>query len=75
MPADDRRGPDEHHVPVPRVPEPPGQHPEDLVAAAEAGPPAGRAGQDGQLLAEDQILGDQVGAVTERGLEQAEHEG
>jgi hypothetical protein len=36
---------------------------EQLVAGAEAGPLAGGLGQDGELLAQGQVLGDQVGAT------------
>ena len=77
MPAHDRFGSDECQILAATDTEPASQNPQQLVPEAKPSLRSGasRSGQDGQLLAEDQILGDQVGAVTERGLEQAEHEG
>jgi hypothetical protein len=62
QPADDRVGPDEHQVAPPVSPDEACQEPEEPVAGPETWPlPCGSA-QDHQLLAQQEVLGDQIAA-------------
>ena len=56
MPADDGLGPDEHEVAPPVAAEAAGEDPQQLVAEVNRGALAGRAGQDGQLVAQQKSL-------------------
>jgi hypothetical protein len=72
VPADDRLGPDQDEVPPPIAAETASENPDQLVASAERRPLAPRAGQDGELVAQQQVLGDQVAAAAEGRTEQVE---
>ena len=48
------------------------QDPKELVPGAEPEPPSGGPTQDGELLAKQEVLGDQVGAATQHGAEQTD---
>jgi hypothetical protein len=50
------------------------QQPEQLVAAAQMGTLTGRAGQDGELLAKQEVVDDQVAAVAEGRTQNAKDE-
>src|SRR6266508_3586971 len=69
---DDRLGPDEHKVTAPIPPQHTDNQPEELVASAQTWASAGGAGQDGELLAQEEVLGQQVAAGAERGAEQSD---
>jgi hypothetical protein len=62
VPADDGLGSDEDEMPAPVAPDQADQDLEESVAGTEAEPLPGRPTQDGELLAEKEVLGDQVGA-------------
>jgi SAM-dependent methyltransferase len=76
VPADDRRRLDEHEVAPPVAAHEANEEPEEPIAAMEARAPPRRTAQHRELLAQEQVLGDQVGAATdesvERGGEQRE---
>jgi hypothetical protein len=63
VPPDDRFGRDQDQVPAPVAPSAAGQLPEELVAGAQAWALARRSREDGELLAEQDVLGDQVTAA------------
>ncbi len=50
------------------------QDPEELVAGVEPRLPAGGPGQDGELLAEEQVLGDQVGSAAQQRADHTDEE-
>jgi hypothetical protein len=63
MPPDDGVRADEDQM-LTRVPaEGTDYNPKELVAGAESGPPLGGPRQDGELLAQEQVLGDKVRAA------------
>src|SRR5439155_24670173 len=47
---------------------------EELVAGAQAGPRPGGPGQHGELLAEEQVLGDEVASAAQQRTEQVDEE-
>ena len=63
QPPDDRLRPHQDQVPAPVAPEAPRQHPAQPVAPAQPGLSPGGAGQHRQLVAYEQVLGDEVGSV------------
>ena len=69
LPADDGVGPDEQQMLTPILTEGANHDLEQLVAGAEPRPPPGGPTQDGELLAEEQVLGDQVGTTTKHRAE------
>src|SRR5439155_18460386 len=58
----------------PVAPEGAGDDPEDRVAGARAWTAPGRAGQDRELVAQQQVLGNQVAAIADGGAEPAEQQ-
>ena len=58
LPAHHGVRPDEDEVVAPGRADPAGQDPQQLVAAAERGPVPTRAGEDGELAAQEEVLGD-----------------
>ena len=52
----------------------PDQDPQELVPGAEPVPPSGGPGPDGELLAEEQVFGDQVGTATKHRTEETDEE-
>lgn len=66
VPADDRLGPDDRQVPAPVAADPARHDPEQLVAGARAGPLPGGPGQHGELLTEEQVLGDEVASAAKQ---------
>ena len=65
VPADDRVGLDEHQVATPIPADHAGQEPEESVARTEARPRPCGAAQDQELLAQQEVLGDQIVARIE----------
>jgi hypothetical protein len=63
VPGDDGLGPDHDEVPAPVAAETASEDPDQLVAPTQRGSLAGRAGQDGELVAQQQVLEDQVAAA------------
>jgi len=61
-------------VASPVAPEPVGDEAEELVAGARAWTASGRAGQDHQLVAQQEVLGDQVAALAGSGAAQTERQ-
>ena len=62
MPADDRLGRDEAQVLTPAGAEPTSQDPQELVPGTKGSPRPGssRSGQDGELMAQQQVLDHEV---------------
>ena len=67
MPGDDGLGPDEDEMAPPIVAETAGQDPNQPVAPVDGRSLARRACQDGELVAQQQVLEGQVAAATEGG--------
>jgi hypothetical protein len=74
MPPDHGLGSHEDHMLTPIAAEGTDPDPEELVAGVEPRPPPGGPGHDGKLLAEEEILGDQVGTTTQHRAEQTDEE-
>ena len=62
MSANDRRGSDDHQVPASVGPELTNQELEELVAHAEPGPRPSGPSQDRELVAQEQVLDNEVAA-------------
>ena len=74
MPTHHGLWPDRDEVATPVPAEPTGQDPDELVADAQWRPfPAG-AGEDRQLVTQEQVLGDEIGAATQRGAQRTEQQ-
>ena len=69
MPPSHSLGLHEDQMRTPILTEGTDHDPEELVAGAEPRPPPGGPTQDGELLAEEQVLGDQVGTTTKHRAE------
>jgi hypothetical protein len=69
VPVDDGLGSNHDEMRAPVVPDQPEQDPEELVAGTEADSLPGRTTQDGELLPQEEVLGDQIGAAAEESLE------
>jgi short chain dehydrogenase len=65
MPADNALGPHQDKMPAPITTESADHDPDELVAGAEPRSPPSRAGQDRELMAEQEILDDQCLAVAD----------
>src|SRR5262245_61093921 len=74
VPPDDRPGRDHDEVPAPVAAGSAGQHPEKLVACAQARSLTGRTREDGQLVAEQEVLRDQGAAVADGRAEHGDEE-
>jgi hypothetical protein len=74
VPADNGLGPDQDEVASPIAAEAAYDDPRQLVAGADLRALAGRAGQDGQLVAQQQVLGEEVGAAAQAGSQGSEDE-
>jgi hypothetical protein len=72
MPTDDALGPDQDQVPAPVTAESAGRNPEELIAGAKPRSLPGRPGRYRQLMAEQEILGDEWLAVALGRTDQAE---
>jgi hypothetical protein len=70
VPADDRLGLHEDEVPAPLPPDEADRQPEESVARAKARTLPGGARQDRELLAQEEVLGQQVAAAAEAGAEE-----
>jgi hypothetical protein len=60
VPAEHRLRLHQHEVPPPVPPQPAGHHPEEPVARAQLGALPGRAGEDGELVPQQEVLGHQL---------------
>ena len=69
MPPDDGVRADEDQMLTPIPTESTDYKPKQLVAGAESGPPPGGPSQDGELLAQEQVLGDEVGVAAQHRTE------
>jgi hypothetical protein len=67
VPADDGLRADEHEVAPPVATETAGEDPEQLVARADPGAFAGAAGEDGELVAQERVLDEEVPAAAQGG--------
>ena len=74
LPADHSVGPDQDQMVTPVATEGVDHDPEQFVRGAQPGAPSGGPGQDGELLAEKQVLGDQVGTATKHRAEETDEE-
>ena len=74
VPADDRLGADQDEVAPPVRAEAPDQDPEEPVAAPELRPGRGAEG-DRELVAQEQVLEDQIAAGTQAAAQGGEQEG
>ena len=72
MPTDDALGSDHDQVPAPVTAEGPNHNPEQLVAGAEPRSLPGGPGQDRQLMAQQEILGDERVTVAHGRTDKAE---
>jgi hypothetical protein len=71
VPPHDRLRCDHEQVPAPVAASQAGQQPEQLVAGTQPRAPARGAGQDGELLAQEEVLCDEIAAVADCGAEQS----
>ena len=74
MPAHNALGPDHDQVPAPGAAETADDHPEQLVAGAQPRSLPGRTRQYAELMAKQEIFGDQRLAVTHGRTDQADEE-
>ena len=74
MPADDALGSDHDQMPAPVAAESVGHHPEEFVAGTQPRSLPGRPGQNRQLMAQQEVLGDERIAVAHGRTEKAEQE-
>ena len=74
MPANYGIGSNEDQMVTPVATEGVDHDPEQFVRGAQPGAPSGGPGQDGELLAEKQVLGDQVGTATKHRAEETDEE-
>ena len=74
VPADDRVGPDEHQVAPPVPSDHAGQEPEEFVARTESCPRPCEASHDQQLLAQQEVLGNQIAPSAQTRAEYADEE-
>jgi hypothetical protein len=72
MPPDDRLRSDNDQVLSPVAADGADHDPEEPVPDAEPRPLASGPGQDGELLAEDEVLGHEVGPAVKRGADLAD---
>src|SRR5437868_8209792 len=72
MPADDTVGSDQNKMSAPVTAESADQHPQQLVAGAEMRSLPGRPGQYRELMAEQEILGNECLAVADGRTDKAE---
>ena len=75
MPADHRLRSDEDQVAAPARAQPASHDPQELVRDAERRPRPAGAGEDRELVAQEQVLGDQVGMAAQHGREDPEKQG
>src|SRR5919199_4054706 len=74
MPADDALGPDEDQVSAPVTAESADHHPQELVASAQPRSSPSWPRQYGELMAKQDILGDQCLTVTQGRTDEAEEQ-
>jgi hypothetical protein len=74
VPANDRLGRDQGKVSAPVAPNHAGHHPEEPVVGAQARALARGPSQDGELLAQQEVLGDQIAAGSDGRAEQRDEE-
>jgi hypothetical protein len=74
VPRDDGLGPDQHEVAPPVAAETAGDDPHQLVAGVDGGALAGRAGQDGELAAHEQVFDDEIATATQGGSDGGQNE-
>jgi hypothetical protein len=74
VPADDGLGLDQNEVSAPGGAAALGEDPEKLVAGVQPRPLAGRAGQDRELVAQQQVLRDQICPRAQRRPEKREQQ-
>jgi len=75
VPGDDGLRLHDDEVPSPVAAEAASEDPEELVAPAKGSSLARRAGQDGELVAQQQVLEDQVAASAEGRAQQVDQDG
>jgi hypothetical protein len=74
VPPDDRLRPDHEQVPAPVPSNEASQQPEELVPGAQAGTTTSRTGEDRELVAQHDVLRDQVAAVADGRVDQGNEE-
>jgi hypothetical protein len=75
VPPDDGLRPHQDEVTTPGAADPAHDDPEQLVAGAHPGALAGGPRQDGELVAQERVLDDEIAAATERRPDAGEQEG
>jgi hypothetical protein len=74
VPPDDRPGRDHDEVPAPVAAREAGEHPEELVACAQPRSLTGWTPEDAHLVAEQEVLREQVAAVADGRAEHGDEE-